>query len=259
MMNGYAIGKEYYGSFLCIQEKWGCEMARRKTFASTEGMEALVGNNDHASIIRGRIMNSAKNLLAREGYNKTTIRKIVEDSGVLTGSIYYFFKNKEDIFHAILLELMRDCIGRINARFKDESPMFKYAAACQVELMVLSDYQVVRESYKEGYDSVVIFEGMIAQFLELARKLFEGTKYQMTDDEYYENTLMVKGAMHACLTEMFFRRAISKARTRQKVIRLAIYLFGGEDEADEILEKLEEYNPVWTEIGRELVERPINQ
>ena len=234
-------------------------MARRKTFASTEGMEALVGNNDHASVIRGRIMNSAKSLLAKEGYNKTTIRKIVEDSGVLTGSIYYFFKNKEDIFHAILLELMRDCISRIDTRFKDESPMFKYAAACQVELKVLSDYQVVRDSYKEGYNSVVIFEGMIAQFLELARKLFDGTKYERSDEEYYENTLMVKGAMHACLTEMFFRRSISKSRTRQKVIRLAICLFGAQDEAKEIVEKIREYNHVWEEIGRELVEHPINK
>ena len=234
-------------------------MARRKTFASTEGMEALVGNNDHASIIRGRIMNSAKTLLAKEGYNRTTIRKIVEDSGVLTGSIYYFFKNKEDIFHAILLELMRNCISKINTRFKDESPMFKYAAVCQVELKVLSDYQVVRDSYKEGYNSVVIFEGMIGQFLELAEKLFDGTKYRLTEEEYYENTLMVKGAMNACLKEMFFRRSISKSRTRQKVIRLAISLFGGREEADEIVEKIKEYDQVWEEIGQELVEHPINQ
>lgn len=94
-------------------------MARRKTYASEDGnIQKLVGNHDHASAVRARIINSAKCLLAEEGYSKTTIRKIVEHSGILTGSIYYFFKNKEDIFHAILLELMRDCIRRINLRFQ---------------------------------------------------------------------------------------------------------------------------------------------
>ena len=148
-----------------------------------------------------------------EGYSKTTIRKIVEHSGILTGSIYYFFKNKEDIFHAILLELMRDCIRRINLRFQNESPLFIYAAVCQVELKVLADNQIVRDSYKKGYDSIIIFEGMIAQFHEMARNLFNGTKYERSDEEYYENTLMIKGAMHACLTEMSFRRPISLPRS----------------------------------------------
>ena len=153
-------------------------MARRKTYASEDGsIQKLVGNHDHASAVRARIINSAKCLLAEEGYSKTTIRKIVEHSGILTGSIYYFFKNKEDIFHAILLELMRDCIRRINLRFKNESPLFIYAAVCQVELKVLADNQIVRDSYKKGYDSIIIFEGMIAQFHEMARNLFNGTKY----------------------------------------------------------------------------------
>ena len=102
-------------------------MARRKTYASEDGnIQKLVGNHDHASAVRARIINSAKCLLAEEGYSKTTIRKIVEHAGILTGSIYYFFKNKEDIFHAILLELMRDCIRRINLRFQNESPLFIY-------------------------------------------------------------------------------------------------------------------------------------
>ena len=49
--------------------------------------------------VRQRILAAAKELFVQQGYKKTTIRQIVEKSGVLTGSIYYFFKNKEDIFH----------------------------------------------------------------------------------------------------------------------------------------------------------------
>ena len=111
-------------------------MARKVKKTKLDEMREM---SDHATVIRGRIMNSAKELLSKEGYSKTTIRKIVEHSGVLTGSIYYFFKNKEDIFRAILLELVRDCINKINLHCRDESPLFKYAAVCQVELKVLAE------------------------------------------------------------------------------------------------------------------------
>lgn len=234
-------------------------MARRATYASEDGnIQKLVGNHDHASAVRAKIINSAKCLLAEEGYSKTTIRKIVDHSGILTGSIYYFFKNKEDIFHAILLELMRDCIRRINVRFKDESPLFIYAAVCQVELKVLADNQIVRDSYKEGYDSVIIFEGMVAQFHEMARTLFNGTKYEKSDDDYYENTLMIKGAMHACLTEMSFHRPVSLARSRERLIRMVAEMFGTKKEAGEIVKKIREYGTIWENIGAELVEKPIS-
>ena len=235
------------------------KMARRATYASEDGnIQKLVGNHDHASAVRAKIINSAKCLLAEEGYSKTTIRKIVDHSGILTGSIYYFFKNKEDIFHAILLELMRDCIRRINIRFKDESPLFIYAAVCQVELKALADNQIVRDSYKEGYDSVIIFEGMVAQFHEMARTLFNGTKYEKSDEEYYENTLMIKGAMHACLTEMSFHRPVSLARSRERLVRMVAEMFGTKKEAGEIVKKIREYGTIWEDIGAELVEKPIS-
>lgn len=229
------------------------EMARR-VLKSEDGTIM----SDHATLIRGRIMNSAKELLAKEGYSKTTIRKIVEHSGVLTGSIYYFFKNKEDIFRAILLELVRDCINKINKNCCDESPLFKYAAVCQVELKVLADYRIVRETYLEGYNSTIIFEGMVAQFVELARGLFDDTEYECSDEGYYQNTLMVKGAMHACLSEMFFQREVDSARTRESLLRLALGVFGAKEaEINGIVEKIRSMNDTWERIGKEMVEHPL--
>ena len=223
-------------------------MARKpRVFYSEDGSVI----SDHAALIRGRIMNSAKEILAQEGYSKTTIRKIVEHSGVLT-------KNKEDIFRAILLELVRDCINKINQNCCDESPLFKYAAVCQVELKVLADYRIVRETYLEGYNSTIIFEGMVAQFVELARGMFDYTEYECSDEGYYQNTLMVKGAMHACLSEMFFQREVDSARTRESLLRLALRVFGAKEaEINEIVAKIASMNDVWERIGKEMVEHPL--
>ena len=50
------------------------------------------GHEGESEETRQKILNTTKKLLRQNGYTKTTIRKIVEESGVLTGSIYYFFK-----------------------------------------------------------------------------------------------------------------------------------------------------------------------
>ena len=65
--------------------------------------------------VRQRILAAAKELFVQQGYKKTTIRQIVEKSGVLTGSIYYFFKNKEDIFQSLVMELLGQCTDLIAA------------------------------------------------------------------------------------------------------------------------------------------------
>ena len=101
--------------------------------------------------VRQRILAAAKELFVQQGYKKTTIRQIVEKSGVLTGSIYYFFKNKEDIFQSLVMELLRQCTDLIAAHFRQESPAFRYAALCLVEFEAVAMNQLVRETYYEGY------------------------------------------------------------------------------------------------------------
>ena len=95
--------------------------------------------------MRQRILATAKDLFVHQGYKKTTIRQIVEESGVLTGSIYYFFKNKEDIFQSLVLSLFRQCNYLIGEHFHDESPAFRYAALCQVEFEAVRMNELVRE------------------------------------------------------------------------------------------------------------------
>ena len=80
--------------------------------------------------------------LSSRGIKKTTIRQIVEKSGVLTGSIYYFFKNKEDIFQSLVMELLRQCTDLIAAHFRQESPAFRYAALCLVEFEAVAMNQL---------------------------------------------------------------------------------------------------------------------
>lgn len=49
-----------------------------------------------------RLIESARAEFAEKGYMKASLRKICADAGVTTGALYFFFKDKEDLFAAIV-------------------------------------------------------------------------------------------------------------------------------------------------------------
>lgn len=55
-----------------------------------------------ASETRDRIVDSARQLFWEQGFESTTLAQIAERSEAMPGSIYYFFKTKEAILHAVI-------------------------------------------------------------------------------------------------------------------------------------------------------------
>ena len=216
------------------------------------------GHEGESEETRQKILNTTKKLLRQNGYTKTTIRKIVEESGVLTGSIYYFFKNKEDIVQALVLSLIRSCKQKIKERFPDESPLFQYAAICTVELKVMEIDEMVREVYFEEYNSKFVFERMVEQFAFLAKELLDGTRFELNETAYYEKALLIKGAMRSCIAEFYFTRAGKPANSRRAAVDLALTLLGASaNERADIIKRLSKEEDTCLSIGMELAEMPL--
>jgi TetR/AcrR family acrAB operon transcriptional repressor len=51
---------------------------------------------------RERILDAAAEVIARHGYDKATVGDIAEEAGIGRGLIYLVFKNKDDIFEALI-------------------------------------------------------------------------------------------------------------------------------------------------------------
>lgn len=51
---------------------------------------------------REKLLKSAMAEFSEKGYMKASLRKICADAGVTTGALYFFFKNKNDLFAAIV-------------------------------------------------------------------------------------------------------------------------------------------------------------
>lgn len=66
-----------------------------------------------------RLIESALAEFSEKGYAKASLRKICADAGVTTGALYFFFKDKEDLFAAIVAqpfdELKKLLLGHFTA------------------------------------------------------------------------------------------------------------------------------------------------
>ena len=65
---------------------------------------------DSQATTRDRIVQAATELFWRKGYGSTSIADILETAKVNSGSLYYFFKGKQELLVAVL-EAYRDGIG----------------------------------------------------------------------------------------------------------------------------------------------------
>lgn len=62
-------------------------------------MEILHNNNDD---IKSKLLEEARTIFARYGYNKTTVDDIAKAAGKGKSTFYYYFKSKEEIFKAVI-------------------------------------------------------------------------------------------------------------------------------------------------------------
>jgi TetR/AcrR family transcriptional regulator len=66
-----------------------------------------------SSNIAEGILQAAVRLFARKGYEATSTREIVEAAGVTKPMIYYYFKNKEGLYEAVLTRFLSQFAARL--------------------------------------------------------------------------------------------------------------------------------------------------
>ncbi|MBV7331169.1 TetR/AcrR family transcriptional regulator [Chloroflexi bacterium TSY] len=65
---------------------------------------------------RNEILDAATDLFAELGYNKTSIRKVAQRAGIADGTIYYYFKNKNDLLIGIIDRLNQTGLDELDVK-----------------------------------------------------------------------------------------------------------------------------------------------
>lgn len=63
---------------------------------------------------RGKVVDAARALFAREGFERVTIRMIAEEAGVATGSVFITFTSKDELCDEIIIEYLTEVGGRVS-------------------------------------------------------------------------------------------------------------------------------------------------
>ncbi|MGC6475340.1 MAG: TetR/AcrR family transcriptional regulator [Parvibaculales bacterium] len=63
---------------------------------------------ERRAVTRGAILDSAKELFGKNGFEKTSLEHIAKNCNITTGPIYHYFSNKKDLFESVVKSLELD-------------------------------------------------------------------------------------------------------------------------------------------------------
>lgn len=86
------------------------------------------------SSAKKRLVDAAKKEFLEKGYEKASLRKICADANVTTGAMYFFFKNKQDLFTSSVSETAEHLLLLVKRQTESEVNGVGNSAAYQREL-----------------------------------------------------------------------------------------------------------------------------
>lgn len=67
------------------------------------------------------ILKAATKVFFENGYEKTSVKMILEEADIVTGSFYHFFPSKEILFEAVVEEFLKDYSLRVKTILEDDT------------------------------------------------------------------------------------------------------------------------------------------
>jgi AcrR family transcriptional regulator len=88
------------------------------------------------------LMEAARRVIGRHGFEGTTIDRVAEDARVAKGTIYLYFSNKDDLLHAAVFEGLRSMIDEtLRSDRKDLPPLERLRAFVKTQFRIQSSNQ----------------------------------------------------------------------------------------------------------------------
>jgi AcrR family transcriptional regulator len=132
---------------------------------------------------RDRIIAAAGPLLLKQGVKGTTIGNIAKEAGVDRGTLYYYFQNKEDIFHSAIHSGIKDMVGHLELVAKSrEAPEARLRESMRVVMRAFEKhYPYLYIFFQSGDTSSLIDQGLNEEIIDSGRQ-YEALLYKVIRD-----------------------------------------------------------------------------
>lgn len=207
----------------------------------------------HMQGVRERILTTAEELFLSQGYKNTTIRQIVQKSGITSGSIYNIFEDKEHLFSALVDKFMDIVRSAVNRELKDEDEVHRFIALVYVELYCAEASPVIREMMMASHTSPILMEDIIARHEKIARPVWDLKKHE---DDFSAALLLAEGTVTAYLISFDFIRKQDPAEIRLKILSGILQSFGFSGaEIGNLLQFIGKNRELWQKITKSILTR----
>ena len=99
----------------------------------------------------GQLIAVSRTLFAQKGYNQTSLEEIVDQIGMTRGALYHHYKNKKDLFRAVLLQIQEE-IGQKVAEEADKTDDLW-------EQLLIGSVTFVKEACKPDIKQILLLDG----------------------------------------------------------------------------------------------------
>lgn len=110
---------------------------------------------------RRRILEGALRAFAKKGFYNTKVSEIASEAGVADGTIYLYFKNKDDL----LISLFEDRMEWINSRLETELERIQGSVRTRIEAFVHMHFMLVIE-HRELAEFITVELRQSAKFVK---------------------------------------------------------------------------------------------
>lgn len=118
-----------------------------------ERLEAGGRRAAHVEDTRRALLDTARQLFARNGFQATRTEEIVQRAGLTRGALYHHFKDKEDLFRAVFDEVSAEVVASLWRRSSDQ----------QIDAWSLfranSEIYLDAASSNQAYRQIVLIDG----------------------------------------------------------------------------------------------------
>jgi AcrR family transcriptional regulator len=108
-------------------------------------MDVKSRKSEQSDATRAALLDSARHLFASKGYGDTATEEIVGRAGVTRGALYHHFRDKRDLFAAVLSSLESELAARLaEAAMAGSDPLAQLRAGCAAFLDACLDPEAQR-------------------------------------------------------------------------------------------------------------------
>ncbi|MGM0643208.1 MAG: TetR/AcrR family transcriptional regulator [Thermodesulfobacteriota bacterium] len=161
-----------------------------------------MARNKNSSEKIKKITDISRSLFIENGYESTSVRDILKEAQISTGSLYNFFRNKEEILLSIYIEIL-DQIHQTSEEITSrlDSPLMKFSVSIALQTIVFLNNLSRKNIYFAAFQSRLVNEYVIHQKTYSVTTMLKDAELVFTGPEIRLRTVALNASVNSVLEE----------------------------------------------------------